>query len=255
MPDSAALTASFQTLRDRADGGIPHPVPGPVDAPTAFTDAIAATILPRILTLAADDGSQVDVTVRNRRVVGVEAIEPAELWQGRIALADAGCDARPEDFAHPLARAVLAVAGRGSARVGTRFLAGQAPPIALAGYPAARLFEDIEAMRGDAATSAILAFRDAWSSHARVWSGEESGVDVPEGSAVDSDWMTARLTEWAAASDETDLRFVLAEGDAPLALALVAAGGDHCIVACDAPEEFPRLEAALLTLRDQSGGA
>lgn len=256
MPESAALTASFSALRDRADSGIPFSVPGPDDASAAFTDAIGATILPRIVMLAADDGSRVDVMVRNRRVVGVDAVDPADIWQGRIALANAGCDSKPEDFAHPLARAIVTVAGRGSVRVGTRLLDGSAPAIATAGYPAARLSEDIAALRDDAATNAVHAFLDDWSGHALAWSGEDAGTDMPEGCAVDAGWMGQRLSEWsAAAGDDTDLRFVLAEGDAPMALALVAMGGEHCVVACDAPDEFGRLEAALVTLRDTSGGA
>lgn len=256
MPESAALTASFSALRDRAGSGMPFPGTGPDDAPTAFTDTIGATILPRIVTLVADDGSRVDVTVRNRRVVGVDAVDPADIWQGRIALANAGCDAQPEDFAHPLARAILTVAGRGSARVGTRLLDGSVPAIALAGYPSVRLAEDIDAMRGEGAANAVHAFRDDWSGHARAWSGEDAGSDIPEGCAVDAEWMAQRLSEWSsAAGDDTDLRFVLAGGDAPMALALVAVGGEHCLVACQALDEFARLEAALITLRDQSGGA
>lgn len=255
MPESAALTTTFHALRDRVDGKIPHPAPIPKDAPETFTDAISATILPRILTLTASDGSRVDVTVRNRRIIGVEAVEPAELWQGRIALTDAGCNAQPEEFAHPLARAILAVSGRGAIQVRTHLLDGQAPAIALAGYPVARLLEDIEAMRGDSTTNPVRDFREAWSGHPRAWSGKEAGIDVPEGSAVKFDWMTARLSEWSTAtSDTTDIQFVMTGGDAPIALALVAMGGEFCIVACNAPGEFARLEADLLTLHDQSGG-
>ncbi len=255
MPESATLTASFQALRDRATSGMPPPVPGPDDAPAALTDTIGATILPRVVTLAAEDGSRVDLTVRNRRVLGVASIHPPDLWQGPVAPAEAGSDAGPEDFAQPLARAVLAVSARGSVRIGSRLPEGPIPAISVKGYPATQLSGAIETIRTEPQVHPVHRFRDACQGHARAWSGEEAGVDIPEGGKVDEPWISARLSEWSAAAGDTmDLRFVRVGGAPPAALALAAAGGECCVVACHEPDDFDRLEAALLTLRDQSGG-
>ena len=251
MMELSTLEASFHAIAERATG---IPASGssslPADSvPVALRDAISSTILPRKLTLSAG-GAHLSIIARNRRVVEVADIHPADLWPGGKDTTDAS----EEDFALPFAGCLLAIAAEGDARIDSAMVDGTLPATTLAGYPAARLPGDVETAKAAdhvSDTGLLAAILDSCHGHARVWSGTGEGIEIPDGAPVDAAWMENRLEEWSAAGPSTDVQLIVAGGSMPAALALVALDGERCAVACAEPEGIPALERALGTLRNR----
>ncbi len=257
MADMTPIERSFQDIIARAEGTVASDVATRADA--LLATEITTTILPRMLTLGVGDDARLSVIVRNRRVISIEDVEPSELWQGNATPKEAVCDAGDEDFTRAFAEMTIALSERGTARIDTALVDGALPGSSLAGYPVARLADDIAAIRQAAKGDMLEKFLGDWSGHARAWSEDEPQVELPDGASIDEAWMLERLAEWSAVCDaldeDTHLRFIIRGGDTPMALACASMNGKCGMVVCAMPEEFSRLETALAVLRGQYGRA
>ena len=248
MTAAPILADTFRAIAERAEGAMSVP-DAPAD-PATFAATVAATVLPRIVTLGADDDAELSVLVRNRRIVRLIEVSPSDSWAGE---ADLPCDAGDDAFAQAFTATLFAVSGRGNARIGTRFVGGEDVPDTLAGYSAAKLTAAVQAALDAQGSDALHEFRDRWTGHARAWAGAEGGADVPYGYRVDVAWMEARLVDWSAAVPDDDglhLHHVAVGGETPLEAVFAATKGQSCLVACAETAQFPRLYGELAVLRD-----
>ena len=122
----------------------------------------------------------------------------------------------------------------------------------MACYPIGKLIDHIEqSQKRPPAGKHIVSFFEANGGLARARFGSEIEITIPSGSPISHDWMQARIDE--ALNDlteaETDLRFLILEGDTPLALALAWLDGEGAIILSDDPDAFDDLEQKLSELR------
>ena len=251
MTAAAPIAELFRSVVAHAEGTPFHPQ-GDAEA---FRDTVAATVLPRVLSLHAGDGTRLSVVVRNRRIIRLLDVVPADLWGGEESPETLPGDVAGDGFGPSFAKAVLAITAHADTRIETRLLDGSDLPGTLSGYPASRLVADLEDASAPRTADALRAFLNGWTGHARAWSGREDGIDVPDVHRIDDAWLRTRLADWMAGvpDDGLHLRHVMVGGDDPLAVAFVAMADEACVVACADAAQFARLDDDLAALHDRHG--
>jgi len=249
------LSAPFQTIIDTMEGSAPFAGIAAIasdDACGHFGHVLSNTLLPRRITVRADSGARVSVVAKNRRIIKLTEVHPPELWNGAEAPEATECQNDYDAFAHPFASALVDVIGKESVQIEQGLLSeplGSVP----SGYPASMLGEHIEkSQQRQPAGDELVTFFQAHSDLPRARFGAEIEITIPTGSDISHDWMQTRIDEALAdlQTTETDLRFLVLEGQSPRALALAWFDGEGVIIMSDDPETFSELEQRLHTLRD-----
>lgn len=217
----------------------------------AFAEILSTTILPRRVTLHAQNGARLSVIAKNRRVVKIAEVHPAEHWQGSDTAQDTACTKGYDDFGKAFALAIVAVAGNTQSRIEQALLVdplGATKP----GYPATLIAEHIEeAQKPEPRGAHIAAFFDDHPSMPRARFGAETVIEIPEGSTCDEDWMRALVTDQrdTVLGTDQDLRLTVFDGDAPYALALAWFDGEGAVILCQTPDDIDTAERHLTALR------
>jgi len=248
------LSAIFENVLDTIEGRTPPPatIPHAADeAATALESVLAETILPRRITVRAERGARLSVVAKNRRVIKIAEVHPPELWRHETSAQETSCIADYDAFALPFARAFTQVVGGEPIQI-EQALIEDAIGNTGSGYPASKFAEHVEQSKKRVpAGEQVGIFFDAFPKLARARFGDEDAIELPEGSALTSEWIQLQIdsVRESLSEKETDVRFLTLSGDTPRALALVWIDGAGCIVISDDPETFDALETKLTSLR------
>lgn len=248
------LSTTFENIIDMMQGKTPLPGTSDIPADDAFSEfqnILSQTILPRRITLRGAEGARVSVIGKNRRIVNLSEVHPQSHWTGDSAPEETECQADDDKFSAPFVSALIQAVDGESIRIEQALLTDPLKT-SKAGYPVTRLVENInEAQKQAPAGEHIVSFFQENDGLPRARFGREIEVTIPADSEVSHDWMQARIDE--ALDDlidkKSDLRFLVIEGEAPMALALAWLKGEGVIIRSDDPESFDDLEQKLSTLR------
>jgi len=248
------LSATFQNIIDTIDGSVPPSatIPHtPDDAVSALQKAISSTIMPRRLTVRAENGSRLSVVTKNRRIIKVAEVHPLDLWNFETSPLDIKCVSDYESFAHPFASTLVKVIGGEPIQI-DQALVGDPIGNTGAGYPVSMLAEHVEQSQKRApAANQVTMFFDVFPNLARARFGDENAIEIPDVSSLNSEWFETRIdgVQQALSDKETDLRFLVLDGETPQALAMVWLDGAGCLVVAEDKTEFDTLEQKLNELR------
>ncbi len=244
------LAATFDTIVNTVRGQIPPTgmteIPAD-DAATEFQNTLLRTVLPRRITVRGADGARISVIAKNRRIINLSEVHPPSDWTGKAAPEQTECQADFDQFAGPFASAFLKAVNGKPIRIEQALLTDPLGAVK-AGYPAGMLVDHVEQSLGRVpAGDQIALFLEANDGLPRARFGSEIEVTVPANAAVSHDWMQDRIDEALKdlAETKSDLRFLVLDGDAPMALALVWLEGEGAIVFSDDVKNFDNLEQKL----------
>jgi len=248
------LTETFDTIINTVQGTVPPAgtVEIPADNAVAeFQDALLRTVLPRRITMRGADGARVSVIAKNRRIINLSEVHPPAHWTGTSAPEKTECQADLDEFGRPFASALVKTIDGKPIHI-EQALVSDPLGATKAGYPSGMLTEHVTQSQQRAPVGdQITAFFEANDGHPRARFGNEIEITVPAESVISHDWMQARIDD--ALKDvegtETELRFLVLEGEAPMALALAWFDGEGVIVLSDDPTTFDELEQKLSALR------
>ena len=257
MPSTAKLIATFDSISDFIDN--PPDVGGfrelEVEAACAELEAVLnSTILPRRVTISSQDGARLSVIARNRRVIKVADVSPANLWEGEQSPQATVCEGDYESFARDFASALLKVAAGQHIAIEQFFLSHALGTIAHSGYPASMLCEHALRSQADEGDATIVQnFYDNFPEQARARFGSINETDVPSNSNIDPAWLGARVVELKEELNgkDTDLRFMILGGANQRAMATVWFGDEGCTVVSENADRFDELELRLGALRSR----
>jgi len=248
------LSTTFQSIIDTIDGSVPPPetIPHvPDNAVDAFQSTLSSTILPRRITVRAESGARISVVAKNRRVIKIAEVHPLDLWSYETSPLDIKCVTDYESFAQPFASTLVKVIDDEPIQIDQALISD---PIGNTGtgYPASMLANHVEqSMTRVPAAEQVKIFFDLFPTLARARFGDENIIEIPDGSSLNSEWFETKIdgVQPALSKKETDLRFLILNGEVPQALALVWLDGAGCLVVAEDTEELDRLEQSLAELR------
>jgi len=256
MPHTAKIRASFDHILAELNDDVPLVGFRELDTETAFAEldaALSGTILPRRITISSEDGARLSVIARNRRVIKVADVHPQNLWEGAQSPQATVCEGDYESFSSSFSSALLKVVADNKVMIEQTFLSHGLGTITHKGYPASMLCEKVpvEQSKEDDATI-VQGFFDAFPDQPRARFGANDETQIPANSQVDPTWLAARVTELREELDgqDTNLRFLILEGEDRRAAAIVWIGGEGCMVMSEYPENFDELEFRLGALRE-----
>ncbi len=248
------LSTTFETIIETIQGKVPPLGVAEISADSAFEelqDVISRTVLPRRITFKGTDGARVSIIAKNRRVVNLSEVHPQSHWSGKAAPEQTDCEADFDEFGSHFASALVKTVAGQPIRV-EQALLSDALGSTKAGYPAGMLVEHVEQSQKRApAGNQIASFFEANDGLTRARFGSEIEITVPAGSPISHDWMQARIDEALRdlTETETDLRFLVLEGAAPMVMALAWLDGEGAIIVSDDPDSFDSIEQKLGALR------
>ncbi len=248
------LTPTFEAIIDTVQGKAPPVGSSEIPADEAYTEfqtVLSRTILPRRITLKGAEGAQISVIGKNRRIVNLSEVHPEAHWTGETSPEKTECQAGYAEFAGPFASALVKAVGDKPIRIEQALLTDSLKASG-AGYPVSMLAEHIEQSQKRApADDQVVSFFEANDGLPRARFGNEVEVTIPAEASITHDWMQARIDEVREqlGDKETDLRFIVVDGEKPIAFAMAWLDGEGAIVLSDDPEKFNDLENKLSALR------
>ncbi len=249
-----ALSAIFDGVVDTLEGRAPPPEKiqhSAEDAAAAFQTALCDTILIRRITVRAENGSRLSVIAKNKRVLKVAEVHPAEMWQHSEGFLETACTSDYDGFGLPFASALVKVTGKGPVQIEQALVSDPLGSTAR-GYPASKLVADVEkSQQRIPAGDEVQKVYDAFDTCARARFGATTAVDIPAGYTVTEDWLQQQVaaTIQSVAGRETDVKFAVLSGDTPRALASVWLDGEGAIIVSEDAASFDAIAARLESLR------
>lgn len=247
MSNAPNLAETFQSIIDsvdQSDSPYGETQYAADEACLEFQSALSETILPRRITARGNDGSRLSVVAKNRRVIKVAEVHPPELWDGDNAPNETECETDFDSFGGHFASTLLKVVGDDGIRIERSLLSdplGKTKP----GYPAAMLTGHVKKSqnRGPNASHVDRLFR-TFPDLTRALFSDEVDVRIGNESRIEQDWIQARITDLQKEliPEGPDLRLVVLDGEAPLALAMLWFEGKGCIVVSETPRDIGKLE-------------
>ena len=257
MSSVSRMHASFDGISHLIANGVQAPVfqnNGFEAACSELESVLDSTILPRRVTISAEDGARVSVIARNRRVIKVADVHPQNLWEGEQSPQATVCEGDYDSFARAFASALTKVVTDKRVAIEQTFLSHALGTINHSGYPASMLCEHISRSQSDEGDAAVVqGFYDRFPEYARARFGSTNDVVVPPASAIDPTWLGARVSELREELNgkDTDLRLMTLGGEASRAMAIAWFGGEGCIVISEHSAQFDELELRLGALRER----
>ncbi len=248
------LSARYQSIIDTIEGKSPPPaaIPhSPENAVSAFQNILSGTILPRRITARAENGSRLSVVVKNRRVLKIAEVHPPELWDHEISPQEIKCVSDYETFAHPFASTLTKVIGDEAIQIDQALIDDTISGTG-SGYQASMLAQHIkQAQNYPSASTVIEELFDDFPTMARVRFGDDDTMFVPDISQLNPEWFKAKIDGIipTLAEKNSDLRFLVLDGDKPQAIAMAWLEGSGCLIVAEDPATFDTLEKSINSLR------
>ena len=152
MTASNALVSEFQSILDFVEDGASYADISEPDLSAAsalLQKVLCDTILPRRITVRAENGNRLSVIARNRRVVAIVEVHPSTLWTGEAEPQDTVCELDFEAFGAPFANVVTSLISGSPFSIDQHFVTDALPDAGLRGYPASNLSDDISRLQAE----------------------------------------------------------------------------------------------------------